>query len=142
MLDYILHNGDTKDLPDNQELNFAVNGREIWITDGTPGYILPQPTASAADLNLTQAKAQWIDAATVAVPAGWGFGQNLAAGASAELVYSPTGALAIKDGDLTDPGYWLRLLPQAGGLTASQLAAHPELKGYTAFTVDPGTPSG
>ncbi|MFF7636413.1 pullulanase-type alpha-1,6-glucosidase [Kitasatospora sp. NPDC008050] len=137
VLDYILHNGDTKDLPDNQELNFAVNGREVWITDGTPGYILPQPTASAADLDLTQAKAQWIDATTVAVPAGWGFGQNLAAGASAELVYSPTGALTVKDGDLTDPGYWLRLLPRAGGLTSAQLAAHPELKGWTAFTVDP-----
>ncbi|MFC1406845.1 MULTISPECIES: pullulanase-type alpha-1,6-glucosidase [Streptacidiphilus] len=137
VLDYIIHNGDTKDLPDNQELNFAVNGREVWITDSTPGYILPQSTASAADLDLTQSKAQWIDGTTVAVPAAWGFGQNLAAGASAEMVYSPTGALAVKDGDLTDPGYWLRLLPVSTGLTAAQLAAHPELKGYAAFTVDP-----
>ncbi|MFC1413032.1 pullulanase-type alpha-1,6-glucosidase [Streptacidiphilus sp. N1-12] len=137
VLDYIIHNGDTKDLPDNQELNFAVDGREVWITDGTPGYILPQSNASAADLDLSQSKAQWIDRTTVAVPASWGFGQNLAAGSSAELVYSPTGALAVKDGDLTDPGYWLRLLPVATGLTAAQLAAHPELKGYAAFTVDP-----
>ncbi|MFC1416649.1 pullulanase-type alpha-1,6-glucosidase [Streptacidiphilus cavernicola] len=137
VLDYIIHNGDTKDLPDNQELNFAVNGREVWITDGTPGYILPQSSASAADLDLSQSKAQWIDRTTVAVPAGWGFGQSLPAGSSAELVYSPTGALAVKDGDLTDPGYWLRLLPVASGLTAAQLKAHPELKGYAAFTVDP-----
>ncbi|MEY9963576.1 pullulanase-type alpha-1,6-glucosidase [Streptacidiphilus sp. MAP12-16] len=137
VLDYIIHNGDTKDLPDNQELNFAVNGREVWITDGTPGYILPQSTASAADLDLTQSKAQWIDATTVAVPATWGFGQNLPTGSSAELVYSPTSTLTIKDGDLSDPGYWLRLLPVGTGLTAAQLAAHPELKGYTAFTVDP-----
>ncbi|WP_329570792.1 pullulanase-type alpha-1,6-glucosidase [Kitasatospora sp. NBC_01266] len=137
VLDYILHNGDTKDLPDNQELNFAVDGREVWITSGTAGYILPQSTVTAADLDLTQSKAQWIDASTVAVPANWGFGQNLAAGGSAELVYSPTGSLAVKDGDLTDPGYWLRLLPRPAGLTEAQLAAHPELKGYAAFTVDP-----
>ncbi|WP_236655436.1 pullulanase-type alpha-1,6-glucosidase [Streptacidiphilus carbonis] len=149
VLDYIIHNGDTKDLPDNQELNFAVDGREVWITDSTPGYILPQSTASAADLDLSRSKAQWIDGTTVAVPASWGFGQNLAAGASAEMVYCDssggdprtpgclTGALAVKDGDLTDPGYWLRLLPVSTGLTAAQLAAHPELKRYAAFTVDP-----
>ncbi|WP_051945716.1 pullulanase-type alpha-1,6-glucosidase [Streptacidiphilus rugosus] len=136
-LSYILHNGDTKDLPDDQSLVFGQNGREVWILNGTPGYLLPEASASSADLDLAKSKAQLVDGNTVAVPANWGFGANVPGGSSAELVYSPTGAIAIKDGDTTDPGYWLRLLPVSGGLTAAQLAAHPELKGYAAFTVDP-----
>ncbi|MFC5908029.1 pullulanase-type alpha-1,6-glucosidase [Streptacidiphilus monticola] len=136
-LSYILHNGDTKDLPDDQSLVFSQSGREVWILSGQPGYLLPEAATSAADLDLSKAKAQWIDADTVALPASWGFGQNVPKGSSAELVYSPTGALAVKDGDLTDPGYWLRLLPVTGGLTDAQVKAHPELKGYAAFTIDP-----
>ncbi|WP_243639477.1 pullulanase-type alpha-1,6-glucosidase [Streptacidiphilus pinicola] len=136
-LSYILHNGDTKDLPDDQSLVFGQNGREVWILNATPGYLLPEPTANAADLDLTKAKAQFVDGTTVAVPASWGFGASVPNGSSAELVYSPTGAIAVKNGDTTDPGYWLRLLPVSGGLTPAQLAKHPELKGYAAFTVDP-----
>ncbi|MEZ0064689.1 pullulanase-type alpha-1,6-glucosidase [Streptacidiphilus sp. MAP12-20] len=136
-LSYILHNGDTKDLPDDQSLVFGQSGHEIWILNATPGYLLPEASASAADLDLTKAKAQFVDGSTVAVPVTWGFGATVPAGSSAELVYSPTGAIAVKNGDTTDPGYWLRLLPVSSGLSAAQLARHPELKGYAAFTVDP-----
>ncbi|WP_042414374.1 pullulanase-type alpha-1,6-glucosidase [Streptacidiphilus anmyonensis] len=136
-LSYILHNGDTKDLPDDQSLVFSQNGREVWILSAAPGYLLPESNASAADVDLGTSKAQFVDGTTVAVPASWGFGADVPSGSSAELVYSPTGAIAVKDGDTTDPGYWLRLLPVSGGLTAAQLAQHPELKGYAAFTVDP-----
>ena len=38
---YILHKGDEKDLPDDQYLDFAENGREVWITQSTQGYVIP-----------------------------------------------------------------------------------------------------
>jgi hypothetical protein len=40
-LSYIIHKGDEKDLWDDQYLNFAENGREVWITQNTPGYVIP-----------------------------------------------------------------------------------------------------
>ena len=40
-LGYILHKGDEKDLPDDQYLDFAENGREVWITQSTQGYVIP-----------------------------------------------------------------------------------------------------
>ena len=40
-LGYILHKGDEKDLQDDQYLNFAENGREVWITQSTQGYVIP-----------------------------------------------------------------------------------------------------
>lgn len=94
-----------------------------------------RPSAAPKDVNLTQSVAQWIDATTVAVPADWG--SATAAGADAELVYSPTGSLAVQGGDLSGAGHTLRLRPVNGGLTAAQLKARPELKGYAAFSVDP-----
>ena len=40
-LAYILHRGDTKDLPDDQFLDFGMFGHEVWILEATPGYLLP-----------------------------------------------------------------------------------------------------
>ena len=40
-LAYILHKGDTKDLPQDQFLDFGVNGYEVWILQSTPTYLLP-----------------------------------------------------------------------------------------------------
>ena len=40
-LAYIMHNGDTKDLPSDQYLDFAQDGFEVWMLQGTPGYLLP-----------------------------------------------------------------------------------------------------
>ena len=34
-LSYIIHKGDTKDLPDDQRLDFATAGREVWLLAGT-----------------------------------------------------------------------------------------------------------
>lgn len=38
-LGYIIHHGDEKDLWDDQYLNFAEHGREVWITQNAPGYV-------------------------------------------------------------------------------------------------------
>ena len=40
-LAYIMHNGDAKDLPSDQYLDFAQDGFEVWLLQGTPGYLLP-----------------------------------------------------------------------------------------------------
>ncbi|WP_069462424.1 pullulanase-type alpha-1,6-glucosidase [Actinacidiphila rubida] len=129
-LSYIIHKGDTKDLPDDQSLDLTASGHEVWLLDGTEKYLLPQPQGSGADLDLGKAEAQWIDRDTVA----W---QTSAPSVSQQLVYAPDGGLTVKDGALTGAGqHWLRLT-KAGALTGAQLARFPQLKGYTAFTVDP-----
>ncbi|WP_436232637.1 pullulanase-type alpha-1,6-glucosidase [Actinacidiphila alni] len=129
-LSYILHNGDTKDLPSDQSLDLTGTGHEVWLLGGTEKYLLPQPQGSGADLDLTKSQAQWIDRDTVA----W---RTSAASASQQLVYARDGGITIKDGALSSEGKWLRLTKVAGGLTAAQLATYPQLKGYSAFTVDP-----
>ena len=40
-LAYILHKGDTKDLPDDQFLDLNEKGYEVWILQSTPSYLLP-----------------------------------------------------------------------------------------------------
>ncbi|MFF7153096.1 pullulanase-type alpha-1,6-glucosidase [Streptomyces sp. NPDC008139] len=129
-LSYILHNGDAKDLPSDQSLDLTGTGHEVWLLGGTEKYLLPQPQGSGADLDLTKSQAQWIDRDTVA----W---RTSAAAASQQLVYAPDGGITVKDGALSSEGKWLRLTKVATGLTDAQLAKYPQLKGYSAFTIDP-----
>ncbi|WP_405556184.1 pullulanase-type alpha-1,6-glucosidase [Streptomyces sp. NBC_01171] len=128
-LSYILHKGDEKDLPTDQSLDLKADGHEVWLLSGQEKYLLPQPKGSAAALDLTTAKAVWIDRDTLA----W----NGAAGAaSTQLLYSRDGSITVKDGALTsDDERWLRLAK--GTLTDAQKAKFPHLKDYTAWTVDP-----
>ncbi|GAB7183522.1 pullulanase-type alpha-1,6-glucosidase [Kitasatospora sp. Ki12] len=136
-LSYILHRGNDKDLPADQSLDLAVNGREVWILGGREGYLLPQNPAASSQVDLGSAKAQWIDARTVVVPANYGAGDEaLAGGTSAQLVYDPAGGITADKGVLSKPGRWLRLTPVKGGLTDAQKAKYPHLAGYRAFTVD------
>ncbi|MGA5816358.1 pullulanase-type alpha-1,6-glucosidase [Kitasatospora sp. NPDC094028] len=136
-LSYILHNGNDKDLPADQSLDFAVNGKEVWILGGREGYLLPQDPAASSQIDLGGARAQWIDARSVVVPAGYGASDaSLAGGTSAQLVYDPEGGIRADKGVLSKPGRWLRLTPVAGGLTDAQKAKYPHLAGYRAFTVD------
>lgn len=127
-LSYILHKGDEKDLPTDQSLDLTANGHEVWLLNGQEKYLLPQPAGSAAALDLTTSKAVWIDRNTVA----W---NGSDAAVSTQLLYSPDGSIAVKDGALTGDAKWLRLSKSA--LTDAQKAAFPHLKDYTAWTVDP-----
>ncbi|MFD7884208.1 pullulanase-type alpha-1,6-glucosidase [Streptomyces bauhiniae] len=128
-LSYILHKGDEKDLPTDQSLDLKENGHEVWLLSGQEKYLLPQPKGSAAALDLTTAKAVWIDRDTLA----WNGAEGAA---STQLLYSHDGSIAVKDGALTsDDERWLRL--EKGTLTDAQKAKFPHLKDYTAWTVDP-----
>ncbi|MDX3578084.1 pullulanase-type alpha-1,6-glucosidase [Streptomyces sp. FL07-04A] len=127
-LSYILHKGDEKDLPSDQSLNLTSTGHEVWLLDGQEKYLLPQPAGSAAALDLATSKAVWIDRNTLA----W---NGSAAAASTQLLYSHTGAIAVKDGTLTGAAKWLRLTKTA--LTDAQKAKYPHLRASTAWSVDP-----
>ncbi|MER8031578.1 pullulanase-type alpha-1,6-glucosidase [Streptomyces bauhiniae] len=128
-LSYILHKGDEKDLPTDQSLDLKADGHEVWLLSGQEKYLLPQPRGSAAALDLTTAKAVWIDRDTLA----WNGAEGAA---STQLLYSHDGSIAVKDGALTsDDERWLRL--EKGTLTDAQKAKFPHLKDYTAWTVDP-----
>ncbi|WP_395296435.1 pullulanase-type alpha-1,6-glucosidase [Kitasatospora hibisci] len=136
-LSYILHRGNDKDLPNDQSLDLAATGREVWILGGREGYLLPQTAAASSQVDLGSARAQWIDARTVVVPAGYGAGDAaLAGGTSAQLVYDPEGGITADKGVLSRAGQWIRLTPVQGGLTDAQKAKFPHLAGYRAFTVD------
>ncbi|MGW0685815.1 pullulanase-type alpha-1,6-glucosidase [Streptomyces sp. NPDC002754] len=127
-LSYILHKGDEKDIATDRSLDFATYGKEAWLNSGDTNYLLPS-AGSGADLDLSKAEAQWIDADTVV----WKV--KATAATSQQLVYAPEGGVTVKDGALSDEGQWLRLNP--GGLTDAQKTKYPHLKDYPAFTVDP-----
>ncbi|WP_105973972.1 pullulanase-type alpha-1,6-glucosidase [Streptomyces geranii] len=128
-LSYIIHKDNEKDLPTDQALDLKANGHEVWLLNGQEKYLLPQPAGSSAALDLSTAKAIWIDRNTVA----WN-GNDTAA--STQLLYSRTGSITATDGTLTSTDErWLRLTKSA--LTDAQKAKFPHLKAYTAWTVDP-----
>ncbi|MFF3491809.1 pullulanase-type alpha-1,6-glucosidase [Streptomyces sp. NPDC002795] len=126
-LSYILHKGDEKDIASDRSLDFATHGKEAWLNSGDTNYLLPS-VGSGADLDLSKAEAQWIDADTVA----WKVKATPAT--SQQLVYAPEGGIGVEGGALADEGHWLRLTPAT--LTDAQKAKYPHLKDYPAFTVD------
>jgi pullulanase-type alpha-1,6-glucosidase len=129
-LSYIVHKGDTKDLPADQSLDLVGVGHEAWLLAGQPRYLLPQPRDAAPDLDLAKANAQWIDRSTLAWRTGPTDGRRY------DLVYDPAGSLSIVDGVFSGPGQALRLHAQPGGLTEAQRAKFPNLWQYNTFTVD------
>lgn len=136
-LSYILHNGNTKDQPNDQSLDLATYGHEVWVIGGQEGYLLPQVATTSSQLDLSASKAQWIDANTVVVPANYGAGDGaLNGGTSAQLIYDPAGGISVSKGVLSKPGQWLRLNLVTGGLTDAQKKKYPNLAGYRAFSVD------
>ncbi|MET8084168.1 pullulanase-type alpha-1,6-glucosidase [Micromonospora sp. NPDC005237] len=132
-LNYIIHKGDTKDLPDDQRLDFASAGREVWLLAATPGRLLPSTATSAGgDTDIGKQKAQWIDRSTVAWQTPPTDGRVYA------LVAAPTGGVSVVDGELSGTYTSLPLRAQRNGLTEAQRAAFPHLWSYRAFSLDRG----
>ncbi|MEU9742076.1 pullulanase-type alpha-1,6-glucosidase [Micromonospora chersina] len=130
-LNYIVHKGDEKDQPDDQRLDFAAAGHEIWLLAGVKGRLLPPTSSSVAkDLDITKQNAQWIDRSTVAWQTGPTDGKRYA------LVAAPAGGLGIADGELTGTYTTLPLRAGRNGLTETQRQAYPQLWAYRAFTLD------
>ncbi|MCW3820715.1 pullulanase-type alpha-1,6-glucosidase [Micromonospora sp. DR5-3] len=130
-LSYIVHSGDEKDHPEDQRLDFATAGHEVWLLAGIKGRLLPSTaTGVARDLDITKQKAQWIDRSTVAWQTGPTDGKRYA------LVAAPTGGLGISDGELTGTYTTLPLRAERNGLTEAQRAAWPHLWSYRTFSLD------
>lgn len=132
-LSYIVHKGDEKDLPEDQRLDFASAGREVWLLAGIRGRLLPSTASGVSrDVDITKQKAHWIDRATVAWRTGPTDGKTYA------LVTAPTGGLSVVDGELSGTYTALPLRAQRNGLTEAQRATFPHLWEYQTFALDPG----
>ncbi|WP_308170210.1 pullulanase-type alpha-1,6-glucosidase [Acrocarpospora catenulata] len=128
---WILHKGDEKDQPADQAVDLTVNGNEVWKLSQKEGFVLPQPPATGADVDLTKATAHWIDRSTLAWRGKTSASSRyaLAFSAKADIRYDE------KSGDLTGDIHLIRLTP--GALTDAQKAKFPHLKDYAALIVDP-----
>ncbi|MDG4782602.1 pullulanase-type alpha-1,6-glucosidase [Micromonospora sp. WMMD961] len=132
-LNYIIHQGDTKDLPDDQRLDFGSVGREVWLLAATPGRLLPSTATSASgDTDITRQKAHWIDRSTVAWQTPPTDGKTYA------LVVAPEGGVGVADGELTGAYTTLPLRAQRNGLTEAQRERFPHLWSYRSFALDRG----
>ncbi|MFD7076571.1 alpha-amylase family glycosyl hydrolase [Nocardioides sp. NPDC059952] len=128
-LNYIVHKGDEKDIPNDRSLDLTTYGHEVWLNSGETSYLLPS-VGSVPELDLAKAQAQWIDKDTVVLPKEMASSSAL----STQLVYDRDGGITVDSGALSSEGRWLRLLSTS--LTDAQKAEFPHLKDYTAFTVD------
>ncbi|MEU5914544.1 pullulanase-type alpha-1,6-glucosidase [Micromonospora sp. NPDC047527] len=130
-LNYIIHRGDTKDLPDDQRLDFASAGREVWLLAATPGRLLPTTATSVGgDTDISKQKAHWIDRSTIVWQTPPTDGRTYA------LVAAPAGGVSVVEGELTGTYTTLPLRAQRNGLTEAQRAAFPHLWSYRSFTLD------
>ncbi|GIE92560.1 pullulanase-type alpha-1,6-glucosidase [Paractinoplanes rishiriensis] len=131
-LNYIIHNGDTKDLPTDQRLDFAAAGREVWLLAGVPDRLLPPVKKSGAggEVDLATSKAVWLDRGTLA----WQPSENTD-GKIYDLVYAAGGGIGVAGGELTGTYQSLRLAAKRNGLTEKQRVAFPHLWQYDAFKV-------
>jgi pullulanase-type alpha-1,6-glucosidase len=129
-LNYIVHSGDTKDLPDDQRLDFATGGREAWLLAGVSPRLLPIVAKAGASgvVDLTKSKAVWLDRTTIAWQPGGGTD-----GKVYDLVYAPDGGIAVADGELTGAYSSVRLAARRDGLTEAQRTRFPHLWQYDAF---------
>jgi pullulanase-type alpha-1,6-glucosidase len=136
-LNYIIHKGDAKDLPDDQRLDLTKT-REAWLLSGVPDRLLPVVRKAGGGVaDLSKSAAVWIDRGTVAWRTGTGSSlEPVGAGTDGrvyDLVYAPEGGLSIVDGDLAGAHGSIRLAAVRNGLTEAQRAKDPYLWQYPAF---------
>ncbi|GIF08130.1 pullulanase-type alpha-1,6-glucosidase [Actinoplanes siamensis] len=138
-LSYIIHNGDTKDLPTDQRLEFATAGHEVWLLAGQANRLLPlvRTTGGGGVIDVAKESAVWLDRSTIAWKTGTGTTlQEVGAGTDGkvyDLVWSPSGGIGVADGELTGSFDSLRLSSRRNGLTEAQRARFPHLWRYGAF---------
>ena len=112
-LDYILHRGDEKDLPDDQTLDLVNVGHEVWILSGVEEYLLPiLPFDTAADADLGRHRAHFVSSDHIA----WPF--DTPADATYELHHAAEGGLEVADGQIVG-GESIELGYEPDGLPSS-----------------------
>ncbi|MET3430504.1 pullulanase-type alpha-1,6-glucosidase [Actinoplanes tereljensis] len=134
-LSYIIHNGDNKDLPTDQRLDFASAGREVWLLGGVTDRLLPivKKAGAGGVIDLTKESAVWLDRTTIA----WKPGDNTD-GKKYELALAPDGGIGVADGELTGAYSSIALSARRDGLTEAQRTRFPHLWDQDAFTLSSG----
>ncbi|GAA0561137.1 pullulanase-type alpha-1,6-glucosidase [Paractinoplanes ferrugineus] len=134
-LNYILHSGDTKDLPVDQRLDFAAAGREVWLLSGVSDRLVPAVKKAGAGgvVDLGKANAVWIDRSTIA----WKPSDSTD-GKRYELAYSAAGGIGVADGKLTGSPTTVPLTARRDGLTEAQRTRFPHLWQQDAFQLTAG----
>ncbi|WP_246605993.1 pullulanase-type alpha-1,6-glucosidase [Paractinoplanes toevensis] len=129
-LSYIIHNGDAKDLPTDQRLDFASAGREVWLLGGVTDRLLPivKKAGAGGVIDLAKESAVWIDRSTIA----WKPGDSTD-GKKYELVYAANGGIGVADGELTGAYSSIALSARRDGLTEAQRTKFPHLWDQDAF---------
>ncbi|MEV6493047.1 pullulanase-type alpha-1,6-glucosidase, partial [Actinoplanes sp. NPDC051633] len=128
-LRFVLHHGDTKDLPDDQRLDLTA-AREVWLLAGEKAPIRPDLGTLGPELDPARSLAVFVDRTTIALPA------ELADGATGfALVAADDGGLRRESDEVTGEHTTLPLTPRAGGLFQAQSRKFPHLRAYRAFAV-------
>ncbi|MFC5379386.1 pullulanase-type alpha-1,6-glucosidase [Aquipuribacter nitratireducens] len=129
-LNYILHRGDTKDLPEDQTLDLVTVGHEVWILAGRGGYLLPVAGSGGEPGDLATEEAVWLSEGVLA----WDVEDDAA---TYSLHTSPDGGLELVPGGVDGPAgsdsvelEWL-----SAELPADLAEQFPHLAGYAALGV-------
>lgn len=134
-LGFIIHNISTgfKDPGPDMHLNVAMFN-EAWVISGGAQVFTTQPTAAQLlDAVFFKQQAFWIDRTTVAIQS-----QFLQSGFSYFLNYDPNANLQLSSAGVTG-GSNIPLAPFAGGFSAAEQAAFPQLSGYAVLHLPPNT---
>jgi pullulanase-type alpha-1,6-glucosidase len=143
-LNYILHRGDLKDVPEDQSLDLAGKGYEIWIVEGDNGAnmlsagvqfthpavafnVAKQVCAGATIGNINRQRAYWLAENVI----GW------APNMPADVVYlhaAPTGGLTLDMSGIS--GGTVYTLTQNGVIGGAFAAKFPHLTGLPAWEID------
>jgi pullulanase len=128
-LRFVLHRGDTKDLPDDQRLDLT-RSREAWLLSGTVAPVRPDLRSLGPERDPARCLAVFVDRTTVALPARIA---DLAG--SLALVAALDGGLHVDGDELVGAHSTLPLTPRPGGLFRAQSRHFPHLRAYRAFSV-------
>ncbi|QTE29983.1 pullulanase-type alpha-1,6-glucosidase [Pengzhenrongella sicca] len=112
----------------------ATTGEPITFSYDLATHLLTIDSAQPQLPGLGEARAQWIDAGTIAWPAAWIPAATDPTTLSWTLHSAPDGSLEVTDGAVVG-GTSLDLALDPAGLTAAQLARFPALEGSVALTV-------
>ena len=129
-LNYIIHRGDNKDLPEDQELDLTKYGHEVWILENTPGYLLPIVGGCAQNGDLSKTKAHWVARDTIAWTVEGGANNVY------KLHYAPTGGLQLQPDGIVG-GQSITLTYDPNGLSDALKAKFPHLASFGALKIAP-----
>jgi pullulanase len=128
-LRFVLHRGDSKDLPEDQRLDLGV-AREAWLLAGTVAPIRPDVATLGPQIDPARSLAVFLDRGTVALP------ERLAARATGFALVAAVGGSVRRVGDeIVGEHSTLPLTPRPGGLFQAQSRRFPHLRAYRAFSV-------